>query len=97
MTYLRRRAGIVLTPHQFRHLSAKIVLDLNPGNTKLSNNFLDTGSIKTTVDAYAGIHFAGRRGGISISYEQALATEMPSAIQRRYRERRPARKPRRIA
>ena len=30
MSYLRRRAGIVLTPHQFRHLSAKVVLDAPP-------------------------------------------------------------------
>jgi hypothetical protein len=26
-SYLARRAGIVLTPHQFRHLGAKIMLD----------------------------------------------------------------------
>ena len=26
VTYLQKRAGIVLTPHQFRHLSAKVVL-----------------------------------------------------------------------
>src|SRR5262249_24388213 len=30
-SYLQRRAGIILTPHQFRHLSAKVVLDLEPG------------------------------------------------------------------
>jgi integrase len=31
-TYLKRRAGIVLTPHQFRHLSARILLDAEPGS-----------------------------------------------------------------
>ena len=31
-SYVRRRAGIVLTPHQFRHLGAKNLLDANPGN-----------------------------------------------------------------
>ena len=31
-SYARRRAGIVITPHQFRHLAAKNLLDANPGN-----------------------------------------------------------------
>ena len=31
-TYSKKRAGIVLTPHQFRHLSARILLDEQPGN-----------------------------------------------------------------
>ena len=30
--YVRTLAGITLTPHQFRHLGAKILLDANPGN-----------------------------------------------------------------
>ena len=30
--YLRKRAGIELSAHQFRHLSAKIVLDAEPGS-----------------------------------------------------------------
>ena len=30
-TYLRRRAGVVLTTHQFRHLSAKVLIDAHPG------------------------------------------------------------------
>src|SRR5207248_392723 len=40
MNYLRRRAGIVLTPHQFRHLSAKVVLDTNPGEYETVRQFL---------------------------------------------------------
>ncbi len=31
-TYAKRRAGIRLTPHQFRHLAAKVTLDASPGN-----------------------------------------------------------------
>lgn len=31
-TYLKRRAGIVISAHQFRHLSAKVSLDAEPGN-----------------------------------------------------------------
>ena len=31
-TYLRKRAGLQLSPHQFRHLGAKVILDAEPGN-----------------------------------------------------------------
>ncbi len=78
MTYLRRRAGIVLTPHQFRHLSAKVVLDAEPGGFETVKQFLGHKSIKTTVGAYAGIDSrrAARRHQHLV--EQALAAEMPA-------------------
>ena len=87
MTYLRRRAGIVLTPHQFRHLSAKVVLDRDPGEFETVKQFLGHKSIKTTVGAYAGID--SRRAARRHQYlvEQALATEMPTRrSNRRHRE-----------
>jgi integrase len=86
ITYLRRRAGIVLTPHQFRHLSAKVVLDAGPGEYETVRQFLGHKSIKTTVGAYAGIDSrrAARRHQSLV--EQALAAEMPSRRSRRYRE-----------
>ena len=65
-TYLRRRAGIVLTPHQFRHLSAKVVLDKNPGEFETVKQFLGHKSIKTTVGAYAGID--SRRASTSATH-----------------------------
>jgi integrase len=78
MTYLRRRAGIVLTPHQFRHLSAKVVLDRHPGEFETVKQLLGHRSIKTTVGAYAGVD--SRRAARRHQYlvEQALATEMPT-------------------
>jgi integrase len=78
INYLRRRAGIVLTPHQFRHLSAKIVLDRNPGEYETVRLFLGHRSTRTTVDAYAGTD--SRRAARRHHYlvEQALATEMPA-------------------
>ena len=88
ITYLRRRAGIVLTPHQFRHLSAKVVLDRNPGEFETVKQLLGHKSIKTTVGAYAGID--SRRAARRHQYliEQALATEMPARrSNRRHRER----------
>jgi len=77
-TYLQRRAGIELTPHQFRHLSAKVMLDAEPGAFETVKQFLGHKSIKTTVGAYAGIDSrrAARRHQQLV--EQALATEMPA-------------------
>jgi integrase len=78
INYLRRRAGIVLTPHQFRHLSAKVVLDRNPGEFETVKQLLGHTSLKTTVGAYAGID--SRRAARRHQYlvEQALATQMPT-------------------
>jgi integrase len=87
MNYLRRRAGIVLTPHQFRHLSAKVILDADPGAFETAKQVLGHKSIKTTVGAYAGID--SRRAARRHQYlvEQALATEMPARRStRRHRE-----------
>jgi integrase len=83
MNYLRRRAGIVLTPHQFRHLSAKVVLDAEPGSFELVKQVLGHRSIKTTVGAYAGID--SRRAARRYQYlvEQALATEIPARLSNR--------------
>ena len=78
ITYVRKRAGIVLTPHQFRHLSAKRVLDHYSGEYETVRQFLGHRSVKTTVDAYAGLD--SRRAARRHQYlvEQALATEMPT-------------------
>jgi integrase len=87
MNYLRRRAGIVLTPHQFRHLSAKVILDADPGGFETAKQVLGHKSIKTTVGAYAGID--SRRAARRHQYlvEQALASQMPARRStRRHRE-----------
>jgi integrase len=53
--YLRKRAGIVLSPHQFRHLSAKVILDREPGNFETPRQLLGHKSVGTTATIYAGI------------------------------------------
>jgi integrase len=75
-TSLKRSAGVVVTPHQFRHLSAKIVLDADPGGFETVKQFLEHKSLKTTVGAYAGID--SRRAARRHHYlvEQALAAEI---------------------
>jgi integrase len=44
-----------LTPHQFRHLAAKIVLDANAGAYELVRQLLGHKNLKTTTNFYAGI------------------------------------------
>jgi integrase len=52
---LKRRAGIEISAHQFRHLSAKTVLDAEPGNFETVRQLLGHKSLRMTVGAYAGI------------------------------------------
>jgi integrase len=53
--YAKRRAGIVVSPHQFRHLSAKVLLDAQPGAFETVRQLLGHKNDQTTVNAYAGI------------------------------------------
>jgi integrase len=53
--YLKRRAGVVLTPHQFRHLAAKWILDADPGAFETVTQLLGHKNRKTT-NFYAGIN-----------------------------------------
>ena len=50
-----RYLGVKLTPHQFRHLAAKIILDANPGAYELVRQLLGHTSLRTTTMFYAGI------------------------------------------
>ena len=49
-----RQLGIKLTPHQFRHLAAKIRLDEDPNAYELVKQLLGQKNIKTTTNFYAG-------------------------------------------
>jgi integrase len=55
ITVYLKRAGILLTPHQFRHLSAKILLDAEPGGFETVRQLLGHKRLTTTIGAYAGI------------------------------------------
>lgn len=61
-TYLHKRAGLMMTPHQFRHLGAKIILEDQPGAHELARQFLGHKNLKTTTDFYAGLNT--RRAGL---------------------------------
>jgi integrase len=55
---LRTRIGLRLTPHQFRHLSARTILDSEPGSFETVRQLLGHASLSTTVASYAGIDTA---------------------------------------
>jgi integrase len=76
--YARRRVGITLTPHQFRHLSAKVLLDDQPGGFETVKQLLGHKNLQTTVSSYAGIDSrrAGRHHQRLI--EEALSAQSPA-------------------
>jgi integrase len=51
---LWNEAGIKLTPHQFRHAAAKILLDSKPGYYEVVRKVLGHKSLSTTYSHYAG-------------------------------------------
>src|SRR5262249_8418673 len=59
---LRKRAGIELTPHQFRHLGAKTILDDQPGAFETVRQLLGHKNSQTTSWFYSGMRT--RRAGL---------------------------------
>jgi integrase len=49
-----KHTGVKLTPHQFRHITAKLILDANPGAHELVRQMLGHKHQKTTTNFYAG-------------------------------------------
>jgi integrase len=60
-TYSEKRAGIVISPHQYRHLAARVLLDAQPAGFEIVRQVLGHRRHDTTVNAYAGID--SRRAG----------------------------------
>jgi len=75
--HLAKRAGIVLTPHQFRHLSAKVLLDAEPGSFETVRQLLGHASLNTTVASYAGIDSRRAARHHQRLVEETLAAEKP--------------------
>jgi integrase len=75
-THAWRRAGIVLTPHQFRHLSAKVLLDDQPGSFETVRQALGHKSLRNTR-IYAGIDSRRAARHQQRLIERALAEQVP--------------------
>ena len=52
---VRKHTGLILTVHQFRHLSAKLLLDDQPGNYEGARQLLGHRNLKSTVSFYTGL------------------------------------------
>jgi integrase len=55
---IHQQTGLVTTAHSFRHIGAKLYLDLNPGSYELIRRVLGHKSIDTTVSNYTGLESA---------------------------------------
>jgi len=52
---LWKELGLEVTPHQFRHAAAYIILKADPGNYELVRRVLGHRSITTTLNFYVGL------------------------------------------
>jgi integrase len=52
---LHKELGVRITPHQFRHAAAAIMLKHDPGNYELVRRVLGHRNIQTTIDFYIGL------------------------------------------
>lgn len=52
---ISRELGLKITPHQFRHLAAKLQLDAHPGSYETVRRLLGHKSLKTTTHFYTGL------------------------------------------
>ena len=61
--FIAREVGVVMTPHQFRHLAAKLFLDLHPNEFETVRKLLGHKSIDTTMRYYRELDaaLAGKR------------------------------------
>ncbi len=82
-TYFKEYVGFHMNPHAFRHLSAKIILDANPGAHALVQELLGHQSIETSTAFYAGI--SSRRAGRHHQHLIAdfIAKQPPAPFNRR--------------
>src|SRR5262245_48974991 len=83
---VRSRLGVKLTPHQFRHIAAKIYLDQHPGGFELVRQLLGHKNLKTTIGAYAGINT--KRAGRAHAKLLMQLKEQEFAPRRRHRRKR---------
>ena len=85
---IAQHVGIHMTPHQFRHFDAKLMLEHNPGAYAAVGHFLGHRNPKTTVSFYTGIDTmtAGRHFDAILTAErsrtQLLAKRSGRARQR---------------
>ena len=81
-SYAKRRLDIIVTPHQFRHLSAKVLLDAEPGSFETVRQLLGN-NLKATANFYAGIDSRRAARHHQDLIEKALAERQSSRAVKR--------------
>lgn len=76
-TLLRRRIGIEITPHLFRHLSAKLFLAQHPVGHETVRRLLGHASVDTTTQYYAGFD-TSRAAAIYDAHILSLRQTLPA-------------------
>lgn len=79
-----KETGLMVTPHQFRHLAAKLFLDAHPGSYETVRRLLGHQNIKNTVNFYAGME---TRAAVA-QYDQLLTDLRSRGQARNCRDRR---------
>lgn len=74
----RRALGASLTPGQFRHLAAALVLHERPGDLGLVRDLLGHASPRTTAQLYAGLGAPGAAAVYGALLERARAARNPA-------------------
>ena len=87
---VRDRTGIILTPHQFRHLAAKLALDHQAGNYESVRQLLAHRNLKSTTSYYTGLETprAARHYDALIEEKRHAFEQAPTSNKRRPRSRR---------
>ncbi len=87
--FIAKEAGVTMTPHQFRHLAAKLYLDRHPDGFETVRRLLAHKSIETTMRFYRELEsvLATKRYGEFV--EQLLADAQSKTAPRSSRGRRP--------
>ena len=82
---LWKAIGLKITPHQFRHAAAAIILRKHPGNYELVRRILGHKNIATTIAFYIGLEGieATRMWGEMIRDERLLRSSAPTKKGRR--------------
>ena len=78
ITNFLSKRGIACTCHQFRHLSAKVMLDAEPGSFEIVRQLLGHRSLTTTIGAYAGIDSRRAARHHQRLVEKALGAKAPA-------------------
>ena len=80
-TRIRRETGLAVNAHLFRHLSAKLLLDANPGGYEAVRHLLGHARLSSTLNVYTGLEAA--RGDAALrpghrSGEAAMTATRPA-------------------